>query len=70
MTQKYAAKRLGVTQPRISNLIHGKIDLFSIDRLLDMLERAGFSVYKKIEIDIQHVFKKYNKKLTHSRHDC
>jgi predicted XRE-type DNA-binding protein len=50
-TQKEAAKKLGVTQPRISNLIRGKIDLFSADMLLEMLERAGFPIFKKIEHD-------------------
>lgn len=55
LTQKEAAKRLNVTQPRISNLIHGKIDLFSIGMLLDMMERAGFSIYEKIEIDARHL---------------
>lgn len=52
ITQKEAAKRLGVTQSRISNLVNFKIDLFSTDMLLDMLERAGFRVYEKMEQDI------------------
>ena len=30
MTQTAAAKLLGVAQPRISDLVHGKIDLFSM----------------------------------------
>src|SRR5262249_9998718 len=41
LTQAAAAKLLGVTQPRISDLVRGKIDLFSIDTLVDMLARAG-----------------------------
>ena len=44
LTQAAAAKVLGVTQPRISNLVRGKIDLFSIDTLVDMLSRAGIRV--------------------------
>jgi predicted XRE-type DNA-binding protein len=44
LTQAEAAKLLGVTQPRISNLIRGRIDLFSIDTLIDMLARAGIHV--------------------------
>jgi len=40
-TQKEAAKRLGVTQPRISDLMRGKISLFSIDALVVMLNKAG-----------------------------
>ena len=43
-TQAKAASLLGVTQPRISDLMRGKIDLFSIDTLVDMLTRAGFQV--------------------------
>jgi predicted XRE-type DNA-binding protein len=41
LTQKSAAKLFGVTQPRISDLMRGKIDLFSIDMLVNMLARAG-----------------------------
>ena len=43
-TQKEAAARLGVTQPRISDLMRGRIDLFSIDGLLALLWRAGVQV--------------------------
>ncbi len=41
LTQTDAAALLGVTQPRISDLVRGKIELFSIDALVDMLARAG-----------------------------
>jgi len=44
MTQAQAATLFGVTQPRVSDLVRGKIDLFSIDMLVDMLARAGFQV--------------------------
>lgn len=44
LTQADAARLFGVTQPRISNLVRGRIDLFSIDTLVDMLTRAGFHV--------------------------
>lgn len=44
LTQTRAAKLLGVTQPRISDLVRGRIDLFSIDSLVDMLARAGIKV--------------------------
>jgi len=44
LTQAAAAKLLGVTQPRVSDLVRGKIDLFSIDTLVDMLTRAGVHV--------------------------
>lgn len=41
LTQKDAAKRLGVTQPKVSNLLNGKIDTFTIDKLVNMLARVG-----------------------------
>src|SRR5215210_51132 len=44
LTQAEAAKLLGVTQPRMSNLVRGRIDLFSIDALIGMLARAGIHV--------------------------
>ena len=44
LTQAAAAKLFGVTQPRISNLVRGRIDLFSIDTLVGMLARAGIHV--------------------------
>jgi predicted XRE-type DNA-binding protein len=39
--QAQVAKRLGVTQPRVSDLMRGRLDLFSIDTLIDMLARVG-----------------------------
>ncbi len=59
LTQKEAARRLGIKQPRVSNLVHGKIDLFSVGMLLDMIERAGFPIYKKIEADTYQFFRKH-----------
>jgi len=44
MKQAEAAKLLGVTQPRISDIYKGKIHLFSIDTLIDMLARAGVHI--------------------------
>ncbi len=43
-TQAEAARRLGVTQPRISDLKRGKIDLFALDGLVTMAVAAGLSV--------------------------
>ena len=43
LTQAQAADLLGVTQPRISDLVRGKINLFSLDTLLDMASAAGMS---------------------------
>jgi len=44
LTQKKAAKQLGVTQPRISDLMRGRIDLFAIESLVDMVVRAGLRI--------------------------
>lgn len=44
LTQAAAAELFGVSQPRISDLVRGKIDLFSIDTLVDMLANAGVRV--------------------------
>ena len=41
LTQAQAARLLGVTQPRISDLVRGKIDRFSVDSLIEMLGRTG-----------------------------
>lgn len=49
-TQKKAAKQLGVTQPRISDLSCGKIDLFSLDMLVNMLASMGEEVEIKIKV--------------------
>lgn len=44
MTQTEAAKRLGVTQPRLNDLLRGKIEKFSLDALVRMLAHAGLRV--------------------------
>jgi predicted XRE-type DNA-binding protein len=44
LTQVAAAGLLGVTQPRVSDLMRGKIDRFSVDSLIEMLGHAGACV--------------------------
>ncbi len=44
LTQAQAAKAMGVSQPRVSNLTRGRVEKFSIDSLVDMLARLGLSV--------------------------
>jgi predicted XRE-type DNA-binding protein len=48
MSQTQAAKVFGVTQPRISDLMRGHIDLFSIDSLVNMLTAAGLRIELRI----------------------
>lgn len=49
MTQADAAKMFGVTQPRISDLMRGKVELFSLDALVDMAAIAGLAPHVKIK---------------------
>jgi len=44
LTQAAAARIIGVSQPRISDLLRGKIGLFSTDSLIDMLAKLGVTV--------------------------
>ena len=44
LKQAEAAKLLDVTQPRVSDLMRGRLDLFSVDTLIDMLARLGIRV--------------------------
>ena len=48
-TQAKAAKRLGVTQPRLNDLLKGKIDRFSLDALFDIATRAGIEIKIKLK---------------------
>lgn len=43
LNQATAARLFGVTQPRVSDLVRGRINLFSIDTLMDMAATAGLS---------------------------
>ena len=47
-TQTEAARRLGVTQPRVSDLLRGKINLFAIDTLVNMATASGLRVELRI----------------------
>jgi predicted XRE-type DNA-binding protein len=47
-TQVEAARRLGVTQPRVSDLLRGKINLFALDTLVNMVVAAGLHVEMRV----------------------
>ena len=49
LTQAKAARRLGITQPRLNDLLRGRIDKFSLDTLLTLATRAGL----KVKIDVR-----------------
>ncbi|MBY4767734.1 helix-turn-helix domain-containing protein [Burkholderia ambifaria] len=44
LSQAQAAKQLGVTQPRVSDLLRGKINLFGLDALVNMASAVGLRV--------------------------
>ena len=50
MTQAQAAVFFGVTQPRISDLMRGKVNLFSLDTLIDMAAAAGMGPTVKVSM--------------------
>ena len=44
LTQAQAAKRLGVTQPRVSEIVRGKVELLSLDYLVGLCAKARIPV--------------------------
>ncbi|MCG5074383.1 helix-turn-helix domain-containing protein [Paraburkholderia tagetis] len=48
MSQAQAAQLFGVTQPRVSDLVRGKIELFSLDSLINMAVAAGMKIELRI----------------------
>ena len=48
MSQAQAAKLLGVTQPRVSDLMRGKISLFGLDALVNMATAAGLQIELRV----------------------
>jgi predicted XRE-type DNA-binding protein len=61
MTQAEAADLFGVTQPRISDLMRGKINLFSLDMLMNMASTAGLSPVVKLSKPKSLAFKRTSK---------
>ena len=47
-TQVEAARQLGITQPRVSRLVKGKTEDFSLDMLLTLAARAGLHAELKL----------------------
>lgn len=48
-TQGRAARRLSITQPRLNDLLNGKINKFSLDALMTLATRAGL----RVRIDVR-----------------
>jgi len=52
LTQEVAAARLGLTRPRLNDLMRGKLDKFSLDALISIAAAAGFRLHIELE-DVQ-----------------
>jgi predicted XRE-type DNA-binding protein len=48
VTQAEAARRLGITQPRLNDLLRGRLARFSLDALVDLAQRAGLTVRMEV----------------------
>jgi len=48
VNQSGAARRLGVTQPRLNDLMRGRLDKFSLDALINLAQPAGLAVRLEI----------------------
>jgi len=48
ISQAQAAELFGITQPRVSDLVRGKINLFGLDALVNMVTAAGLHVELRI----------------------
>jgi predicted XRE-type DNA-binding protein len=54
LTQCAAARLLGVSQPRVSDLVRGRIERFSLDALVELLAKAGMTVELVVRRDRHH----------------
>ena len=49
LTQTQAARRLAITQPRLNDLLRGRINKFSLDTLVSLANRAGIRLHLHID---------------------
>lgn len=49
LIQSEAAKRLGISQPRLNDLLKGRINKFSLDALMNLAAAAGLTVKLQVE---------------------
>lgn len=54
ISQAQAAELFGVTQPRVSDLVRGKINLFGLDALVNMATAAGLHLELRILAAASH----------------
>jgi predicted XRE-type DNA-binding protein len=48
LTRAQIAKLFGVTQPRVSDLMHGRIEVFGLDALVNMATAAGLRIKLRV----------------------
>lgn len=66
ISQAQAAELFGVTQPRVSDLVRGKINLFGLDALVNMASAAGLHVELRVE-GIDMATTKAQRRLAHEQ---
>ena len=49
LPQEQAASRLGLTRPRLNDLVRGKLDKFSLDALVNIATAAGFALHIRLD---------------------
>lgn len=49
LTQSEAARLLGVSQPRVSDITRGRVERFTIDALVELLARAGMTIEMRVK---------------------
>ena len=62
LTQQRVAELIGTTQGRVSNLVNGRIDLFSLDNLIHISNKLGLVVSVKITNDPKRSTRRYTGK--------
>jgi predicted XRE-type DNA-binding protein len=50
LTQTEAAKRLGISQPRLNDLLRGRVSRFSLDALVKIIAEAGLTIDMTIKL--------------------
>lgn len=56
LTQAQAAQLFGVPQPRISEIVQGKVELFTVDKLINLLASIG----RQVEVTLKEVDSHYD----------
>lgn len=55
LTQAEAAKRMGLTQPKVSSLLRGEFSNFSERKLMDCLNRLGYDIEIRVRETVEPI---------------